>query len=257
LFHSSGLPVSPWRGANVPFSTLMLAYPLVWALLAWGIGAYWRRGGLDECFLLGWALGGVLELMSGPFYPYAPRGAVTLQIPLFIIAATIYFTARARVPLAAALAALLLLGATPFNVLRYEWRGSRFNAHAPYMFLSPDHRALLDTLRQHAHSEDVLLVDKSAVGWAQDDLWLAPAFPGRHYCGHFFLTVDYKRKRAKAARFFRAPAAEQAAFLQAEKIRFVFVAPTDTPERLTQVPGLALLSANSAGALFEYTGTHG
>jgi len=52
-------------------------------------------------------------------------------------------------------------------------------------------------------------VDKSEVPWKTDDLWLAPEYPGKLYCGHFFLTADYEQKCAKVVRFFESHIPEE------------------------------------------------
>jgi len=56
--------------------------------------------------------------------------------------------------------------------------------------MSIEHREIVDLLRHRASPKDVLIVDKSEVPWKTDDLWLAPEYPGKLYCGHFFLTAD-------------------------------------------------------------------
>jgi len=252
LHRSSGLPVPHWRAPNILFSVLLIAYPLAWVLIAWGIRDYWGRAGLNECFLLGWALGCTTLTLSGPFYPYPDRGTLTLQIPIYIIAGVVYFSRYERVKPLAALLAILLLGATPAWVLKNQWKWTSFNRNAPYTFMSPEHREIVGLLREKASKSDVLVVDKSDVDWEADDLWLAPEYPGRLYCGHFFLTVDYKEKREKVIRFFEKTPEEQAAFLRQEKIRFLYVNAKKDPQRFELVPGLVLLKALSIGSLFEY-----
>ncbi|HEY7317490.1 MAG TPA: hypothetical protein VIE89_07940, partial [Candidatus Binatia bacterium] len=86
LYRSSGLPPPTWRGLTIPISTLLIAYPLAWLMMAFGLGQYWRNARFDECFLLGWALGCTALTLSGPFYPYPDRGTMTLQVPIYIIA---------------------------------------------------------------------------------------------------------------------------------------------------------------------------
>src|SRR5439155_21798136 len=57
LYRSSGLSISRWTAPVSFFSTLLLAFPLAWVLIASGIVDYWRKGSLDQCFLLGWMMG--------------------------------------------------------------------------------------------------------------------------------------------------------------------------------------------------------
>jgi len=254
LYKSSGLPLPSWRGLNILFSTLLMAYPLAWVLIAWGIGDYWQKAGFNECFLLGWALGCISITLSGPFYLYPARGIMTLQIPLYIIAGAIYFSHHTRVTLVAATIVILSLGATPTWVIVKSWQSTIFNSGVPYMFMSTLHQEIVDLLRHRASQDDVILVDKSAPPWETDDLWLAPEYPGKFYCSHFFLTVDYDRKRAEVVSFFKSNnPQEQAAFLGKRKIRFLYVEAKQNPHRFTHVPNLILLKSAPFGSLFEYT----
>jgi hypothetical protein len=257
LQRGSGLPMPAWRGSPVLLATLLMAYPLAWGLMAWGLRDYWRTAGVPECFLLGWALGCLAVTMSAPFYPYPARGALTLQIPLFLIAGTIYFGRAARVSAAGTVLALALLAPTPLLMLRGQWREGTFRTNAPYAFLGPEHRATIDALRERAAPGDLLLVDKSGSVLEHDDLWLAPEFPGRHYSAHFFLTVDYARKRDRAARFFQGTPGEQETFLRREHVDFLYVPAWRDPKRFAAIPGLTVVKETSLGTLYEFTDGRG
>jgi hypothetical protein len=258
LYHSSGIVVPAWRAQAIYFSELVLAYPLAWGLIAWGVGDYWRKASFKECFLLGWVLGCTILTLSGPFYPYPDRGTLTLQVPLYIIAGAIFFTHNSRVRLPALLVALFVLGATPAFALRAVWMNSSYSSHpsgAPpaYLWMSPEHREIADLLRERAKENDVLLVDKSNFEWRTDDLWLAPEFDGKLYCGHVGLTIDYDRKREETNRFFAGgTASERAQFLQTAGVRYVYVSAKQNPSQFEQVPGLVILRTNVVGTLFEY-----
>jgi hypothetical protein len=251
-YSSSGLPVTSWRAKSIVFSTLLISYPLAWGLIAWGIRGYWEKSGFDECFLLGWALGCITITLSGPFYPYPDRGTMTLQIPIYIIAGGIYFSRRVRVPWREVLAAILILGATPALVSYKQWLHTGFNPNAPFMFMSSEHREIIDILVQNAGENDLLLIDKSKAPWKTDDLWLAPEYPGKLYCGHFFLTVDYDRKAKEVNRFFESNPEEKSTFLKQKRIRFLFVNANNNPSIFKRVPGLTLLKSLSVGSLFEF-----
>jgi len=246
LQRESGLPPPPWQGLNVLVSSLLLAYPLGWALIAWGLPGYWRGAGLDECFLLGWVLGCTALALSGPFYPYPHRSILTLQIPIYLVAGAIYFARHDHVSWRAALVAILILGATPAFVLRNRWVNSGFDVNATHRFLNVAHREIVDLLSREAREGDLLAADP------KDVLWLAPEYRGTHYCGHFFLTVDYERKCGELARFFDGEPAEQAAFLQREGVRFLYVDAGRDPRRFARVPGLVLLKEAPVGSLFEH-----
>jgi hypothetical protein len=180
-----------------------------------------------------------------------------LQIPIYIVAGAIYFAKYKRVTPAAAMLALLLLGATPAWALQHRWENTKFSSEKPYMFLSAEQHELVDLLKRRAGKDDVLIVDKSKEPWETDDLWLTPEYPGKLYCGNFFLTVDYDRKCAEVTRFYKDPPENQAAFLREKKVRYVYVGAKDDPSRFERVPGLVLLKATSVGSLFEYTANAG
>jgi hypothetical protein len=244
LYRSSGLPLPNWRAQSIQFSTLLIGYPLAWGLIAWGFTDYWRRAGMKECFLLGWALGCTALILSGPFYPYPDRGMLTLSIPLYIVAGTIFFSRFKGYKPAAVLVAVLILGATPAWIMK-----------EPYMFMSSEHSEMVDLLSEYASENDVLILDKSEDPWRTDDLWLVPEYPGKLYCGHFFLTPDYDSKCSQLVHFFNdSTAEEQAAFLESQDIRFVYIDADDDPQRFERVPGLVLLRSLSIGSLYEYRG---
>ncbi len=264
MFRSSGLPITRWHAPYILVATLIIAYPLAWLMIFLGLSDFYRNAGLKECFLLGWALGCIVLTLSGPFYPYPDRGVYTLQIPLYLIAGNIYFSRNKRITRTAILAIILVLGATPAWILRHHWvQYRRYESNRPYVWMSSGHCEIVDILRNRATEEDVLLVDKSPPDWAADDLWLAPYHPGKLYCGHFFLTPQYEEKRSKVTNFFEnSSPEEQVAFLEQERIRFIYVnAQKDSrrfelvhdPRRFESIPGMSLLKSTSIGYLFEYS----
>jgi hypothetical protein len=254
LYRRSGLPISPWSEPPVIFSTLILSFPLAWILIVRGWSTFWSRTSLNECFVAGWALGCLTLTLSGPFYPYPERGMVTLQIALSIMAGMMYFKWHRRVSAKHAVVAVLLLSATPLWFFAQQWKLSSFRVD-PHVFEDQEHREMINFLIETASSTDVLLSDKSMPGWLSDDLWLYPEYPGKFYCGHFFLTVRFEKKRFWANEFFiNKNPKEQEAFLRENHIRFVFVGNTKDPEPLMSIPGVVLLKRNSAGSILEYKG---
>jgi hypothetical protein len=247
LTRASGLPIPTWRAPTVFFSFLVIAYPLAWLLIARGLAEYWRDAGTRECFLLGWALGCTILTLAGPFYPYTPRGTMTLQIPLSIVAGAIYFSRHKRVARSAVLIAVLIMGILPVFALSKFWMHTRFDADAACVFTSDAHREMVELLRQHAANDDVLMAAEP------DLLWLGPEYAGKFYCAHPVWTVDYELKRDRVSRFFSTDAEEQAAFLRQERIRFLYVDAHSEPKRLERIPGLVLLKTASIGSLFKYT----
>jgi len=263
LFKTSGLDIPAWRAQAIYFSELLLAYPVAWALMAWGLGDYWRRAGFNECFLLGWALGCIVLTLSGPFYPYPDRGVMTLQVPIYIIAAAIFFAHRERVGIVAALVLLFVLGATPVYKSWERWSRADFESQAtgvprPYTWMSPEHQEVANILHRRGTEHDVLAVDKVRPSYQSDDLWLAPGFPGKLYCGHYALTPQYPRKREEIEALLEASDPSVATeILQRTGIRFLYVASDRMPDRLKGIPGLVPLHEASIGTLFEYAPASG
>ena len=265
MFRSSGLSLPRWRAPNILVSTLLLAYPLSWLMISTGLSDFYRKAGLKECFLLGWALGCIVLALAGPFYPYSDRAMYTLQIPLYLIAGIIFFSRCKRVNKSALLVIILILGATPAWMLRHHWvQYSGYDPNKPYVWMSAGHCEIVDVLKNRATEEDVLMVDKTPPDWAADDLWLAPYNPGKLYCGHFFLTPQYEEIRAKVTGFFESSdTQEQAAFLERERVRFIYVNAQEypghfkkrihKPESFERIPGVSLIKATPIGYLFEYS----
>jgi hypothetical protein len=247
----SGLPLPGWRPPDVAAVSLLLAYPLVAGLALFGLVAYWRRASLDEVFLLGWAAGCLAMTLSSPLYPYADRGPTTAQVPLFLVAGGIYFATRTRAPWPHALLAALVLGATPARELHYRWRLARFDEHRPAMFLSAEQRALVDTLRAASDERSVLLARPV------DYRWLAPEFPGLSYDAHFFLTVDFERKRVEVDEFFASedPVA-RARFLDERAIDFVYASRDANPARFEHLAGWRALANAHGGVLYARERAH-
>jgi hypothetical protein len=246
LYRQSGLPVPSWRALNILASIVLIAYPVAWLIIVPGLRAYWISAGLNEVFLIGWAAGCLFVLFSGPFYAYPDRGAITLQIPLYVTAGAIYFQRHARPRWQHIVVLVLLLGATPLWILKHRLEMARTIENAPYAFLTPDHQAILAVLNDRARAGDVMLERE------RDVLWLAPGYTGSTYCGHFFLTVDFERKRAETERFFaESDRAWQSQFLREHVIRFVFVPADRRPGRFVSVEGLRQIISNRVGDLFE------
>ena len=246
LVGRGGLPVPPWRGPAIYPTLLFLGFPLAWTLLAWGLARYWREADLERLFLLGWIMGCTLLSLSAPFYPWPNRGMLMLQVPLTIVAAAIWFNGRRRLDARAVAVCVLLMGSTPAVQIYQRLKSSAFTETAPHKFLSPDDRATIAALNRSARTSDVLLADFA------DRLWLAPDFRGRHYAGHFFLTVDYDRKHAETVEFFKSDGSNAAAFLDEHRIRFLYVNQQRQPAKFRSVPGLVPLHQTSDGVLYEY-----
>ncbi len=245
LQRSCGLPFPTWKAPSFPLANIVLAFPLAWGLIAVGLAGYWRQAGLEACFLLGWALGCTLLLLAHPYYPYHDRGAVTLQIVLHVIAGAIWIQRYGTLTRRALLVALLVLGAAPLYVTHFLWGATRFDAAKPWLFQTPEDRELVALLARRAGEDDVLLAPD------RDYRWLYPEYPGRSWDAHFFLTVDFERKQEEKRRFFEDPPGGQAAFLEREGIRFLYVDAARDPERFAALPGLAPLLQGPRGSLFE------
>ena len=251
LYKSSTLPTPNWSTAVYPHE-LFLAFPLAWILLVAGRRWFLREGGLRERFVAGWLLGCTVLALSAPVYPYAERATITLQIPLYFATIAIYFGLFGWQRWWVGVVAVTILCGTPAIMVHDLWVSTSFSDDKPYVFESTDHRAIIERLGQDARSTDVLLVEKSGRSRRHADLWLAPEFPGRMYRSHFFLTARYSERVRKVEMFFAGTPGEQLRFLQHANIRFIFVDSATLEARLEQVPGIVLLTKNSAGALYRY-----
>ena len=255
LYRSSGLEVPSWRGLNILFSILIISYPLAWLIIFPGIVKFWQNAGFEDTFLIGWALGCLILTLSGPYFPYPDRGTMTLQIPLYIIAGLIFFRHYQKVTWLAAVAAIVLVGMTPAWKIQAAWENSTFQPDLPSIWLSNDQVDIIQRLNSSATTDDVLITDMSKPDWEVDALWLAPDYPGKLYCAHFFLTVDFDNKRNELIKFYNPQTTidERIAFMNNKQIRFVYVNGDQNPGPLGQIPGLSLLISNTAGSLFEYS----
>jgi hypothetical protein len=250
IARQSGLPTPSWRGETLVFSVFVLAYPLALGLLVWGFGRYWREAGVDEAFLVGWAVACAAIVLSGPFFPYPDRGTMTLQIPLFLIGAGIWFARRPRVGPLAAVVVVLLLGSTPFYIAKRQIARTAFDPAESFKWIGPAEQRVLSALRERASRTDVLVADQPSLRW------IAPVYPGVHYAGHFFLTVDFGRKQEALRRFYEsANDAERRAFLDEWGVRWLFVDERYDAESFVRLPGVTLVERTPAGSLFEVART--
>ena len=246
LFRATGLPAPTWRGEIVPFSMLVLSYPLALGLIVWGFGRYWTAAGIDRAFLSGWALGCLALTLAGPFFPYAVRGTMTLQIPLFTMAAAIWFDRRPRVGWKAAVVVVLLLGSTTVTVVRREWNQTDFDPAEMHKWLNPAQRELISILSDRAERNDVLVADQPNLRW------IAPDYPGLHYAGHFFLTVAYQRKLAEQRAFYAsATDEERRRFLDERNVRWLFVDDDHDMAQFAFLRSVRLIAETPVGSLLE------
>lgn len=244
LYQRSGLPLPTWNARNILFATLLISFPLTWPMVAIGGRQYWLTAGRDERFLVGWAAGCLAITLSGPFFPYPDRGTMTLQLPLLIITAAIYFARWRVLTRRAALIALVALGASPAWQILRSWYFTGFRDDAPFMYLNTDHRAALDALRSRADTGQVLLAEPA------DLVWLAPDFPGRFFVGHFFLTVNFREKHESLRRALAAPDSLPA-LLDRSRASWLYVGAHHEPERLTSAAPLTPVHRGPMGTLFK------
>jgi hypothetical protein len=245
VYKSSGLPAPEWRGLVVEFPILVLAYPVAWLLLVPGIGRYWRESGVDGAFLVGWGTALLLLTLSGPFFPYPDRGTMTLQIPLLLVAGSIWFSRHDRVGWKGILALLLLAGSTTVFTFESWFSRTAFTEDQPHKYVSPAHEAVIDALRENAARGDLLLASQPPLRW------IAPEYPGVHYAGHFFLTPRFRARQDSLAAFWDAAPDAQSRFLQSRGVRWLFVEPAFDPARFERLPGLVPIVREPVGTLFE------
>lgn len=258
LWRTSGIPLPPVGENNLVPAAVIAGYPLAFALIVWGGLDFARRADLADSFLIGWAFALVAMMLSGSFFPYPVRGAVTASIPLAIIAARIYFRDRTRMPFPHAALAAFLLFAAPVYVVDRKIDALRFEPSKTYIWLNDHHLQLIDYLRRHASTNDLLVVDHSRRGYNSDDRWLAPDYPGRLYAGHFLLTVDYDQKRLRVMDFYQNPDPERrAAFLREAGIRWIFSGPRNDLARLRSTPGVVVRLSFPEGSVLEFVNGSG
>jgi hypothetical protein len=253
LWRSSGLPLPGWREVNVLLAVVVAAYPLAWLVVLPRLADLWRRTDLQTAFLFGWAAALTVMTLSGPFYPYPSRGSLTLSVALYLLAGVAWFAGRESVPRWAAVLAVVLIVPNAIFASQQRAESIRFSPEKTHIYTNADMRALIHHLEANAGARDVLLVDRTRMGWATDDRWLAPTYPGRLYCGHFFLTVDFEKKRDESIAFYRAsdPAA-RAAFLRDAGIRWIYAGPEHDVDSIATVPGVELVLASPFGSLLEH-----
>lgn len=239
----SGIPMPTWRGNDVLISILLLSYPLGWIFVSWGARSLWNRGGVDECFLFGWLAGCTLVTLSGPFFPFPDRGTVAFNFPLYLLAGSAYFASHRRVPWWGAVLAVVLCGATPAWYLASRWVDASAPP-APPRFVSDAHRPLLEALRR-ANADDILVCPQESIRW------IAPEYPGRHYCAHFFLTVNFARKRDLMVRCYTLPPEECLQFLNGIGARYFFVPASREPLRYKDAPGFETVVETTVGTLYR------
>jgi len=244
LVARSGLPLPEWRAVNILFSTVVLAFPIAWWLMAIGLGRYWREAGPRGRFLVAWAAACTLLTLSGPFYPYPDRGTLTMAVPVLVIAGSIFATRFGRPGRLALVLAMAVFAAGPLWQFARSWHFSGFRPDAPSIHLSADRRAVLDTLGARAEVTDVLLAEPP------DLLWLAPEYPGRLYVGHFFLTHDYRSRREALERAMVSPDS-LGALLDLAGARWLFAGPQRDAGALSETAGLVTVWTGPSGTLFE------
>ena len=172
LFVRSGMPAPEWRAVNILLSIVVIAFPIAWWLMAVGLRDYWRRAGPRERFLVAWGAACTVLTLSGPFYPYPDRGTLTMPVPVLLIAGAIFATRYGRPTRVALVVALAVFSAGPIWQIARSWYFSGFRPDAPFMYLSTDHRAVIEDLKARATTSDVLLAE------GPDLLWDGPGASG-------------------------------------------------------------------------------
>jgi hypothetical protein len=246
MLSRSGIPMSPWRAPIMLPSIVLLSYPLAFGFFLWGLPRLLHRPSVETCVLLGWAFGCLALTFAGPFYAYTDRGILSLQIPVTILGGLVYFWNRARPTWLAVAMAAAVMGVTPAWSIGRVSGTSSFNTTQPAKFQNDGHRRLIAASRRVATPDTLLLADEASL------LWLAPEFPGRHYCGHFFLTVSYDEKQAEVDAFYRNPSPEaRMAFLRSRGISMLFVPSRFSPESFAALDALSAVESSDAGTLFS------
>lgn len=244
LIGPGGLPTSPWRATPILPSILFLAYTLQWIMATWALTKLWPQPTLGTCVLTGWVVGCLIYTFSGPMWAYPDRGTMTLLIPITILGGLGYFAQRTRPTWGALAIGAAFLLVTPIWTVAHEVSAATFGPSLNAKFVSTDHDAIVAAAKSRARRGDLLLADEPSL------LWLAPEYPGVHYCAHFFLTVDYVKKQQDVLAFYAGTPEAQAAFLRDHHVRFLFVPARLAPANYAGRPGLSTVVANQVGTLF-------
>ena len=247
LLSGAGVPMSTWRAPLMLPSIIFISYPLALGFFFVGLPRLVQAPSLEECVLMGWAFGCLMVALSGPFYAYPDRGILSLQVPITILAGLVFFRDGRRPTILATAVALSVMAVTPaWSVARIAGTAA-FNPEQPAKFQNDSHRRIIDAVRRSATRDSLLLADEPSL------LWLAPEYPGRHYCGHFFLTVDYDRKQEDVARFYGTESPEaRASFLRAHAVSLLFVPARLKPQSFDTIKELAVVESTDAGTLFSF-----
>jgi hypothetical protein len=162
-----------------------------------------------------------------------------------LVAGSIWFARRESVGWKPALIAILLAGSTTAFTLE-SWVGrTAFRDDQPHKYLSPSHASVIEALRANARPGELLVASQLPLRW------LAPEYPGRHYAGHFFLTIGFAAKQDTLAAFWAGTPEEQSRFLSSRGARWLFVEQAQDPSRFEAVSGLVPVIRESVGTLFE------
>ena len=252
VYARSGLPLPGWHAVNILFSVVVIAFPISWGLMAIGLRDYWRAAGTRERFLVAWAGACTALTLSGPFYPYPDRGTLTMSVPVLLIGAMIFAARYGRPGWRSAVVALAVFAAGPVWQGARSWVFSGFRPDAPFMYLSPGHRAVRDSLVAQSDTGQVLLAEPAEL------LWLAPTFPGRLHVGHFFLTVGYKAKHEQLQRALASPADSLPALLSASGSDWLFVGARRDHAAIERAASLRAVISVPEGTLYAVEpGTRG
>lgn len=241
---AANFPTPTWRGMTVPPVIVLLAYPVVWLLVAIGGFRFWQEADRREAFLVGWAAGCLALVLAGPFFPYPDRGTMTLQIPLYLVAGTIYFQLWQRVR-AVHVALLIALCSPTMLLMGLRWKQAWFNPAHTHKWVRPEHTRVIRTLADQSTPADLLVAGEEALRW------LGPEYSGRHYAGHFFLTINYSEKQRAMQEFFDSrDVAAQERFLSESGATRLFVETRRDPEHFRKLGTLTPLIAEDVGVLF-------
>jgi hypothetical protein len=244
LQRAAGFPTPDWRGLMVPPSILVLAYPVAWLLIVTGGVRFWQEADRSDAFLVGWAAGCLSLVLAGPFFPYPDRGTMTLQIPLYLIAATIYFRQRQHVR-ATHVALLLVLCGPTLLLTSMRWKRAWFHPTYAHKWVRPAHTRVIHALATRSTPADLLLATEETLRW------LGPEYPGRHFAGHFFLTIGYTEKQQALLAFLDSRDLDaQQRFLRESGATLLFVETRRNPDHFRQLPMLTPLIEEDVGVLF-------
>jgi len=241
--------IRPALEVGDPFGFLVLSHLVATVLI---VVAIWRRRLRGDLLLPAfWIVGMTIFMFAPGISGVLGRSFMASSVPfglcaapgLLVLARAVRSVAWRRRVLVATLAASSFFGI--FSLAQPYWIAAfRLDPHAEYE--SKAEAALLTRVAPQVTPRDIVLTTYL------DGIFVPAQTDARAYVGHPEMTIDAGRKADEALAFFsRWPAAERAAFLQANHIDYVLATDAGFVDRLRGDARLRLIDHEGDAALFK------